>query len=95
LVKDKIGFLSEKVSAPGGSAKGKYSLLPIGPRPGQKSIRLAKGGGSSFLDAGFRRFSPGMPLQPRLLAESKQGELNRFLPALFDFDACFFARGTR
>jgi hypothetical protein len=30
--------------------------------PGQKSIRLAKkGGGSSFLSAGFRRFFPVIP----------------------------------
>jgi hypothetical protein len=44
--------------------------------PGQKIIRLAKkGGGSSFLKAGFRRFSPVIPLPPRLFAETKRGDL--------------------
>jgi hypothetical protein len=44
--------------------------------PGQKSIRLAKKGGiPSFLNAGFRRFSPADPLPPRLFAETKMGEL--------------------
>ena len=47
-----------------------------GPMPGQKSIRLAKkGGGSSFPDAGFRRFSPAIPLPPRLFAETKRGDM--------------------
>jgi len=47
-----------------------------GPMPGEKSIRLAKkGGGSSFPDAGFRRFSPAIPLPPRLFAETKRGDL--------------------
>jgi hypothetical protein len=64
--------------------------------PGQKSIRLVKkGGGSSFLNAGFRRFSPVIPLPPRLFAETKEGQLKRFLPALFVFGACFFPRATR
>ena len=41
--------------------------------PGQKIIRLAKkGGGSSFLNAAFRRFSPLIPLPP--LRPSLQGE---------------------
>jgi hypothetical protein len=67
-----------------------------GPMPWQKSIRLAKkGGGSSFPDAGFRRFSPAIPLPPRLFAETKRGEIRRFLPALFGFCACFFARATK
>jgi hypothetical protein len=40
--------------------------------PGQESIRLAKkGGDSSFPKAGFRRFSPAIPLPPRLFAEIK------------------------
>jgi hypothetical protein len=44
--------------------------------PGQKSIRLAKkGGGSSYPNAGFRRFSPAIPLPPRLFAETKRGNL--------------------
>jgi hypothetical protein len=44
--------------------------------PGQKSIRLAKkGGGSSFSDAGFRRFRSAIPLPPRLFAETKRGKL--------------------
>jgi hypothetical protein len=64
--------------------------------PGQKIIRLAKKGGDpSFPDAGFRRFSPGISLPPRLFTNSKKGELNRSLPALFVFGACFFARATR
>jgi hypothetical protein len=64
--------------------------------PGQKSIRLAKkGGGSSFLNAGFRRFSSAIPWPPRLFAETKKGELKRFSPALFGFGACSFARATR
>jgi hypothetical protein len=64
--------------------------------PGQKSIRLAKkGGGSTFLNAGFRRFSPAIPWPARLFAETKQGELARFLPALFGVGACFLARATR
>jgi len=47
-----------------------------GPMPGQKSIRLAKKGcGSSYPDAGFRRFSPAIPLPPRLFAETKRGDL--------------------
>jgi hypothetical protein len=47
--------------------------------PGQKSIRLAKkGGGSSFPDAGFRRFRPVIPWPPRLLAETKKGNLDGF-----------------
>jgi hypothetical protein len=71
-------------------------MRPIGPLPGQKSIRLVKkGGGSSFLNAGFRRFSPVIPLPPRLFAETKKGELGRLLPTLFGFGACFFARATR
>jgi len=42
--------------------------------PGQKIIRLAKkDGSSSFLNAGFRRFSPVIPLPPRLFAETKEG----------------------
>ena len=66
------------------------------PLPGQKSIRLAKkGGGSSFPDAGFRRFRPVTPLPPRLFAETKRGEIRRFLPALFGFGVCFLARATR
>jgi len=50
-----------------------FLLLPGVPMPGQKSIRLAKkGGGFSFPDAGFRRFSPAIPLPPRLFAEKKK-----------------------
>jgi len=50
-----------------------FLLLPGVPMPGQKSIRLAKkGGGFSFPDAGFRRFSPAIPLPPRLFAETKK-----------------------
>jgi len=64
--------------------------------PGQKCIRLVKkGGDSSFANAGFHRFSPGIPLPPHPFAETKKGELGRFLPDLFGFGACFFARATR
>jgi len=67
-----------------------------GPLPEQKSSRLAKkGGGSSFPEAGFRRFSPAIPLPPRLFAETKRREHRRLLPALFGFGACFLARATR
>jgi hypothetical protein len=58
-----------------GSANTENLLLPSGPLPGQKSIRLAqKGGDSSFLDAGFRRFSTAIPWPPRLFAETKKGD---------------------
>jgi hypothetical protein len=64
--------------------------------PGQESIRLAKKGGDPSLPiAGFRRFSPAIPFPPRLFAETRPGELGRFLPALFGFGACFPARATR
>jgi len=44
--------------------------------PGQKSIRLAKkAGGSSFLNAGFRRSSPAVPQPPRLFVETWTVEL--------------------
>jgi hypothetical protein len=47
--------------------------------PGQKSIHLAKkGGGPSFLNAGFRRFSPAILLPPRLFAETKRGNFEGF-----------------
>jgi len=43
--------------------------------PGQKNMRLAKkGSGSSFLNAGFRRFSPAIP-PPHLFAETGVMEL--------------------
>jgi hypothetical protein len=64
--------------------------------PGQESIRLAKkGGGSSFLNAGFCRFILVVSQPPRLFAETKMGEPGRFLPALFGFGACLLARATR
>jgi hypothetical protein len=63
---------------------------------GRKIIRLAKkGDGSSFPDAGFRRFSPAIPSAPRLFTETRRGDLVRYLPALFGFGACFLARATR
>jgi hypothetical protein len=75
LVEKKISFLSEKFLFSVGSANRENLLLPSGPLPGQKSIRLAKKGGySSFLNAGFRRFSPAIPWPPRLFAETKKGE---------------------
>jgi len=69
------------------------------PCPGKKSFPAfrgtKKGGGSSFPNAGFRRFSPVTPLPPRRFAETKEGQLKKFLPALFVFGACFFARATK
>jgi hypothetical protein len=63
----------------------KYScLFPQGSLPGQKSIRLAKKGkGSSLPDAGFRRFSPAIPLSPHLFAETKRRELGKDSPGPF------------
>jgi hypothetical protein len=67
-----MAALSERIFSVGSTDKGK-SLMPKGPMPGQKSIRLAKkGGASSFPDAGFRRYSPVIPLPPRLFAETKR-----------------------
>jgi hypothetical protein len=84
LVEKKTGFLSEKDLFSVGSANREDSLWPNGSMPGQKSIRLAKKGGDPFFpDAGFRRFSPGIPFPPRLFAETKRKELGRVLPALF------------
>ena len=52
--------------------------------PGQKSIRLAKKGGNSpFPDAGFCRFTTGIPLSPRLFAEMKRGEPGKGTPGPF------------
>jgi len=83
-------LLSEKDEFSLGSANRKGSLWPNGPMPGQKSIRFAKKGGEpSFPKAGFRRFSPGIPLPPHLFAETKRGELGGFLPALFVFAPVF------
>jgi len=95
-VEKEIGFISEKVIFSITSLKRENSLWPRGPLPGQKSMRLAKkGGGLSFPNAGFRRFSPAIPLPPRLFAETERGELLRFLPILFGFGAHFFSRATR
>jgi hypothetical protein len=47
------------------------------------------------INAGFCRFSPVIPLPPRLFAETKKGQLRRFLSALFVFGACFLARATK
>jgi hypothetical protein len=85
-----------KILLSGGYANGENQVWPSNPLPGQKGIRLVKkGGDSSFPNAGFRRFSPVIPLPPRLFAETRQGEFRRFLPALFVFGACLFARATR
>jgi hypothetical protein len=69
------------------------------PCPGKKSFPAfrgtKKGGGSSFPNAGFRRFSPVIPLPPRLFAETRKGEFRKFLPTLFGFGACFFPRATK
>jgi hypothetical protein len=77
----------------------KTGYCPVVPCPGKKAFPAfrgtKKGGDSSFLNAGFRRFSPVSPLPPRLFAETREGEFRRFLPALFVFGACLFARATR
>jgi hypothetical protein len=69
------------------------------PRPGKKAFPgfrgTEKGGASSFLNAGFRRFRAAIPRPPRLFAETKRGGLGRSLPALSGFGACFFAWATR
>jgi len=50
---------------------------------GQKSIRLAKKDGDpSFPKAGFRRFSPAIPLPPRRFEETKRGDLGVILLTL-------------
>jgi hypothetical protein len=47
----------------------------MGPCPAKKAFaRQKEGGGSSFPGAGFRRFSPAIPLSPHLFAESKRGD---------------------
>jgi hypothetical protein len=62
LVEKINGFISEEGPFSEGSANRGRSRKQVGPLPGQKSIRLAKkGGGSSFPEAGFRRFGAGIP----------------------------------
>jgi hypothetical protein len=62
LAEKKIGYRTETYLFSPGAANRENSLRPMGPMPGQKSIRLAKkGSGSSFLGAGFRRSSPTIP----------------------------------
>jgi hypothetical protein len=96
LVETNMDSLSERFLLSAGSANRENHVLPGGPLPGQKSIRLAKkGGGPSFLNAGFGRFSPAISLPPRLFAETKRGGSGRYLPAHFGFGACFLARATR
>jgi hypothetical protein len=47
--------------------------------PGQKIIRLVKkGGGSSFLNAGFRRFSPVTPCHRVSLRKRRRGSFEGF-----------------
>jgi hypothetical protein len=69
--------------------------IQVVPCPGKKAFASPKSGDPSLPEAGFRRFSPGISLPPHLFAETKRGELERFLPALFGFDASFLARATR
>jgi hypothetical protein len=96
LVEKKVCSLSERLKFSSGYTKRESHVWPRDPLPGQRSIRLPqKGGGSSFLNAGFRRFSPVILLPPRLYAETKERQLKRFLPALFVFGACFLAWATR
>jgi hypothetical protein len=66
------------------------------PCPGKKSFASSKKAVVPFfLNAGFRRFSPVIPLPPRFFAETKKGQRGRFLPALFVFGACLFPRATK
>jgi len=90
-------FLSKKGIFSMGSANRTFPLMPIGPMPGQKSIRLAKKGGDpSLLNAGFRRFQPGHPFPPASrCGEEAGGNWEGLIPALFGFGACPFARATR
>jgi hypothetical protein len=77
----------------------KTMYRPVVPCPGKKAFPAfrgtKKGGGSSLPNAGFRRFSPVIPLPPRLFAETRKGEFRKFLPTLFGFGACFFPRATK
>jgi hypothetical protein len=86
----------KKVVFSGGSSNKSNFLMLNGSMPGQESIRLAKKGGEPYsLNAGFRRFSLAIPLPPRLFAEAKRRQLERTVPALFGFGACFLTRATR
>jgi hypothetical protein len=78
LKREPVLFLKRFYFSVGSTNQGS-SLRPNCPLPGQKSLRLGKkGGGSSFPDAGCRRFSPVTPLPPRLFAETERGELRSF-----------------
>jgi len=94
LLEKENGFLSEKFFSGGSADRGNLSW-PKNPLPGKKSPAFRgtkKGGGSSlFPEAGSRRFSPAVPLPPRLFAEPKRGKGGRFIPALFGFGVCFLA----
>ena len=84
LVEGETGFLSEKGVFSVGPANREDSLWPKGPLPGQKSIRLAKkGGGPSFADAGFRRFSPPIPFPPASLCGYKEKGTGKVSPGPF------------
>jgi len=79
LVEKDNGFLSEGSLFSAGSANRENLLRPKNPPAGQKSIRLAKTGGSlPFPVAGIRRFRPAIPLPPRLFAEIKMGDREGF-----------------
>jgi len=94
-VKRKTYFFLKRIFS-GGSANREDSPVARWSHARVKKHSLRqKGGDSPFPDAGFRRFSPAVPLPPRLFAETKKGEPGRLLPALFVFSACFLARATR
>ena len=81
-------------------AKGKrikeaYLLWQGGSMPGQKSIRLGKkGGGSSLPKAGFRRYQPGGPSPPRLIAERRQDGHRKVTPGPFYLRRLLFCPGN-
>jgi len=92
----KNGLLAEQHLFSVDSANWEKSLWPSSLMPGQENIRLAKKGGDPpFPEAGFHRFSTGIPLPPHLFAETKRGEPGKFLPAIFGFGDRFLARVTR
>jgi len=64
--------------------------------PGQKGIRLAKkGGDSSFAGCGLPRSVVKPSLSPRVsLRKGKGRKREGFLPAVFVFAECPFARST-
>jgi len=64
--------------------------------PGQKSMRLVKrGGGSSFLDAGSRRFQLGDPLATASLCGNEEGASPKVSPGPFCLRRLLFCPGNK